>query len=123
MTKEVINLIKEEIKEKAGRDIISQDEEHKFINAITKKFKKAKEEAQILFQIGKLSLEVSGMKRGLPGKYKMLGEKAYELINQKKIELPALDKQLDEIAKLNGKVSDIEKKIQDLKKAAKSMME
>jgi len=123
MTKEVMALIKDEIKEKANRDIISQDEENKFINAITKKFKRAKEEAQILLQIAKMTLEISALKKGLPDKYKKLGEKVFQMAGEKKISAADLKSETNVIKNIRSKIADTEKKIQDLKKAAKAMIE
>ena len=124
ITKELKSLISEEIedlKEWANRNVISEEEENKFINSITSTFKKAKEEVQIFVKNRKLDMEISSIKRNLPLKYQKLGEKIYQLIEDKKISISEVDSMIDGINTTYGKISAMEKKIQDLKKAAKTI--
>jgi hypothetical protein len=123
MTKEVLGLITEEIKERAGKEIISQEEEKKFIDTLTEKFKKSKEEFRIFTTIIRLKLEIASLKKALPDKFRKLGEKAYQLVGRKELSSEALAAAVEAVRVVEQKVSQMEKEIEDLRKTAKEIIE
>ncbi len=81
--------------------------------------KRGEQEIVKASKVGKLRLDIVGLRRKMEEKFKELGAKAYKLGIERKIDQPSVKKLSQEIKKIEREIKDKQSQINTLRKAEK----